>query len=70
MVLASASLESIIAGAFTLVQDWSDREQQSCTLATQFLGDETPSPALSLLNRQRLAATARSRLQRCLGDGL
>jgi hypothetical protein len=69
-VVASASLGSIIAGAFALLHDWSSRDQQRCALATQFLGDETPSPALSVSNRQRLAAEAHSRLLRCLGDGL
>jgi hypothetical protein len=68
MVVASASLGSIIAGAFTVLHDWSSRDQQRCAWATQFLGDETPSPALSVSNRQRLAAEAHSRLLRCLGD--
>ncbi len=68
MVLASASLGSIIAGAFTVLHDWSSRDQQRCALATQFLGDETLSPALSIPNRQRLTAEAHSRFLRCLGD--
>ncbi len=68
MVLASASLGSIIAGAFTVLHDWSSRDQQRCTLAMQFLGDETPSPALIVPNRQRLAVEAHSRLLRCLGE--
>jgi len=67
-MVASASLGSVIAGAFTVLHDWSSRDQQRCALATQFLGDETPSPALSVSNRQRLAAEAHSRLLRCLGD--
>ena len=67
-VLASAGLGSVIAGAFAVVHDWSGRDQQRCALATQFLGDETPSPALSVPNHQRLAAEAHSRLLRCLGD--
>jgi hypothetical protein len=68
MVVASASLGSIIAGAFTVLHDWSSSDKQRCALATQFLGDETPSPALNASNRQRLAAQAQSRLLRCLGD--
>jgi hypothetical protein len=68
MLLASASLASILAGAFGLAHDWSSRGQQQCALATQFLGDETPSPALSVSDRQRLTAEAHSRLLRCLGD--
>jgi hypothetical protein len=67
-VLASASLGSVIAGAFAVLHDWSSRDQQRCALATQFLGDETPSPALNPSNRQRLAAEAHARLLRCLGD--
>jgi hypothetical protein len=67
-LLASVSLGSIIAGAFAVMHDWSSRDQQRCTLATQFLGDETPGPALSLRDRQRLVAVAHSRLLGCLGD--
>ncbi|MGZ8284103.1 MAG: hypothetical protein ACXW27_00025 [Allosphingosinicella sp.] len=59
---------SVIGGAFGLANDWSSRDQQRRTVAMQFLGDETPSPALSLSHRQRLAAQARSRLLSCLGD--
>jgi hypothetical protein len=67
-LLASVSLGSIIGGAFAVAHDWSSRDQQRCTLATQFLGDETPGPALSLADRQRLVAVAHSRLLGCLGD--
>jgi hypothetical protein len=67
-LLASAGLGSIIAGAFAVAHDWSSRDQQRCTLAMQFLGDETPSPALSARIRQRLTSQAHSTLLRCLGD--
>jgi hypothetical protein len=67
-LLVSACLGGFIAGLFGLAHDWSGRDQQRCALAMQFLGDETPSPALSVPDRQRLAAEAHSRLLRCLGD--
>ena len=67
-LLISAGLGSFIVGTFSLAQDWSSRGQQRCTLATQFLGDETPSPALSVSDGLRLTAEAHSRLLRCLGD--
>jgi hypothetical protein len=67
-LLISGGLGAAIAGAFTLAHDWSSRDEQRCTLANQFLGDETPSPALSAPDRQRLAAKANSSLSRCLGE--
>jgi hypothetical protein len=67
-LLISAGLGTVIGGAFGLAQDWSSRDQQRCTVAMQFLGDDSPNPALSSSNARRLAAQAHSRLLGCLGD--
>jgi hypothetical protein len=67
-LVISASLGTIIGGAFGLATDWSSRDQHRCTVAMQFLGDETPNPALSPSHWRRLAAQAHSRLLSCLGD--
>jgi len=67
-LVIATGLGSLIGGAFGLANDWSGRDQQRCTVAMQFLGDETPSPALGLSQRQRLAMQAHSRLLSCLGD--
>jgi hypothetical protein len=67
-LVIATGLGSVIGGGFGLANDWSSRDQQRCTVAMQFLGDETPSPALSPSHRHRLAVQAHSRLLSCLGD--
>ena len=67
-LVIATGLGSVIGGAFGLANDWSSRDQQRCALAMQFLGDETPSPALSLSHPQGLAMQAHSRLLSCLGE--
>jgi hypothetical protein len=67
-LFVSFGLAATITSVAGLVQDVLAARQQSCSLSQQIVGDETPNPALDLLDRRTLAAQARTRLRQCLGE--
>ncbi|HEX8623314.1 MAG TPA: hypothetical protein VF718_15200 [Allosphingosinicella sp.] len=67
-LLLSAGLAAAITSAAGVLNELMAARQQQCLLSQQIVGDETPNPALSLLDRQTLAVQADRRLRQCLGD--
>jgi hypothetical protein len=67
-LVMAVGLGAMITSAAGLLHDVLAARQQSCSLSQQIVGDETPNPALSLLDRRTLATQARARLTQCLGD--
>jgi hypothetical protein len=67
-LFVSVGLGAIIASGTGFIHDLMMGGQQRCSLSEQIVGDSTPNPALSPIERQQLAAQAGARLQRCLGD--
>lgn len=71
-LLATSGLAALITGALsyfgvTATQS-RERAAQPCQLATQLLQDETLSPYIDGLTRQRLLAQAAQKLRHCLED--
>jgi hypothetical protein len=67
-LFVSVGLAAAITSGAGLIHDRIVAEQQRCSLSEQIVGDSTPNPTLSPIERQQIAARAGSRLQRCLGD--
>jgi hypothetical protein len=67
-LFVSFGLAATITSTAGVVNELLAARKQRCLLSQQIVGDETPNPALSLSDRQTLAAHADWRLRTCLGD--
>ena len=67
-LFVSFGLAATITSTAGVANELLAARKQRCLLSQQIVGDETPNPALSLLDRQTLAAHADWRLRKCLGD--
>jgi len=67
-LFVSFGLAATITSTAGVINEVLAARKQRCLLSQQIVGDETPNPALSLSDRQTLAAHANWRLRTCLGD--